>query len=521
MSSLRMLAVCLAVCFLPLFLNAQNENLSEGLLFDGEPYLLSDPANSQHLVVCWMGAAGLELIKIKVRVSFDGGNSWSDPVAIPHAVSGYTSADPSMGINSDGRIFLCYVDYNTLSGGGDYIVHSDDGGLTWSEPMEILDRDADPDKAPVDRPWMVVDNTGGPTDGNIYVTSKPAPWIPPPNRNYFIASTDGGNTWSTWRNIDTAGWSIGPYIQAPMAAPAISSGGIFFCVYPAFLLTESFYPRYIIASTGNAGVHFDHQLALNITSGPSDTLGKYGYRLAADPTDLQRLAFVYYTRSYGDVDISMIETSDGGASWSAPVRVNDDAEGNGADQDLVWANYNTNGDLLISWRDRRNAPDTGYATSSEIWGSVRWKDSLDFSPNFRISDTIAQFEDVLLGNGNDFMCNRLIGDTLCAVWGDTRNGILSIWFAKMNARTGLSTGIQNLALEPEDGGILFPNPVTDMLHYILPGVEDIRIYDMKGALRVHAQPAKNSLDVSKLNPGYYIILFTTDSGEVKKAFIKQ
>ncbi|MBP9221316.1 MAG: hypothetical protein KBF42_08025, partial [Chitinophagales bacterium] len=85
---------------------SQSTNISEGNIFDGEPYMLVNPQNQQHIIIVWMGFDGFELVKIKERVSFNGGNSWSDIIEIPHTTSGFTSADPSMDFDSDGNVFL-------------------------------------------------------------------------------------------------------------------------------------------------------------------------------------------------------------------------------------------------------------------------------------------------------------------------------------------------------------------------------------------------------------------------------
>ena len=64
-----------------------NTNISNGILFDGEPYLAINPANQQNLVVAWMGlnfSNGSYQIAIKTRASFDGGNSWSTTAFLPH-----------------------------------------------------------------------------------------------------------------------------------------------------------------------------------------------------------------------------------------------------------------------------------------------------------------------------------------------------------------------------------------------------------------------------------------------------
>jgi hypothetical protein len=114
-------------------------------------------------------------------------------------------------------------------------------------------------------------------------------------------------------------------------------------------------------------------------------------------------------------------------------------------QDFVWADFDSDGDLVITWRDRRNSSSNGYQTESEIWASVRWKDSTNFSPNFNITSQQVAYDSVLTEKGNDFMCVAVENDTLNAVWGDTRNGKLNIWFQRMSLQNGTVNSIQNIS----------------------------------------------------------------------------
>lgn len=504
-------------------LAAQNENISEGEVFDGEPFMAVDPYNAGHIVVVWMGFDGLELIKIKERVSFDYGNTFSPIIEIPHNVTGYTSADPSMDFDSEGRLYLCLIDYNPLgTAGAVYVYRSDDGGLTWNAPTIAIDGDADGSETPVDRPWMVIDQSATANNGNIYITTKPAPWIPFPNRNYFVSSTDGGASFSDWRYIDSTGWSIGDFIQAPMATPAVAANGIFYCVYPSFEWTESLLPRFILASTENAGAGFNYQLVIDGNPNITDTLGKYAYLLKTDPNDPQHLAFIYFWAPDGDTDIYMVESDNGGAAWSAPKRVNDDATGNGVLQDLVWADYDEAGNLLVTWRDRRNAMDTGYITSFEIYAAVKWKDSVEFSNNFKISDAVAPFNDVLYNNGNDFMCSSLMQDTIYAVWGDTRDGTLDIWFAKINAYTGDATSIQQLSSEIRPQLIVYPDPADAFIQLNVQDAECIKIFASDGKMMMELNNAVDtSIDIHALPAGNYFISIKKDNNIYSETFTKK
>ena len=43
------------------------------------------------------------------------------------------------------------------------------------------------------------------------------------------------------------------------------------------------------------------------------------------------------------------------------------------------------------------------------------------------------------------MCVAVENDTLNAVWGDTRNGKLNIWFQRMSLQNGTVNSIQNIS----------------------------------------------------------------------------
>ena len=514
---------CLFIFFtsISISLYSQSENISEGNLFDGEPFMLVNPENQQHIIIVWMGFDGFELIKIKERVSFDGGNSWTDIIEIPHLTTGFTSADPSMDFDSEGNVYLCFIDYNPAGTAGAVLVYrSADGGLTWGAPTEVIDAFADGLELPIDRPWMTIDRSGGMSDGNIYITTKPAPWIPFPNRNYFISSTNNGLSYNAWRYIDTIGWRIGNFIQAPMATPAVSSDGIFHTIYPAWEFTENILPRFILASSENAGGTFNYHEVIESAGDEliTDTSAKVGYLLKCDPIDPEHLAFFTILQTAGDADIYLLETFNSGVTWNEQVRVNDDPINSGKMQDLVWANFDLDGDLLVSWRDRRNDTDTGFSVSSEIYGAIRWKDSVEFSDNFKISNTLVEFDDVLLGNGNDFMCNALINDTIYATWGDTRDGFLNIWFNKISANTLIGTGIQNIASESKDLISIYPNPTSNTIAIEFETISTLLVYDILGNCVFKMDDLNSNfvnLDISPFKTGNYTVKILDTNNNIR------
>ncbi len=340
-----------------------------------------------------------------------------------------------MEFDDKGNLFLTYVDFNKYLYSGSVLLRkSTDGGLTWSAPVEVITTKSDSGKYPIDRPWISIDRSGGAFSRYIYITTMtPTVFgiLPPPYHPYLIVSSDGGKSFNKWRYLDTLNWYAGNIIQSPMPTSCVGSDGNFYAVYPSYVYSQNPFGQFIIASSSNGGVKLLHNKIFASPHSVKDTLVKRGYLLRADPSDANHLAFFYLDVLYGDIDVFMSESFDKGITWSKGLRINDDPIGNNRMQDLLWADFDDNGNLAVSWRDRRNSSDSTYSTAYEIWGAVRLKNSSNFSPNFRISDTLVAYSPVLALSGNDFMCMKFVNDTINAVWGDTRNGKLNIWFQRI------------------------------------------------------------------------------------------
>ncbi len=470
-----------------------NINISEGNIFDGEPYLAINPSNPQHMVMAWMGYIDSSRVYIKTKVSFNAGQTWSNMTVIAHVNELYGSADPSLEFDNSGNVFLSYLDFNKdIFSGAVYLRKSIDGGLTWGDPVEVINVHSDPGKYPIDRPWISIDRSGGIYDGDIYITTMtPTVFgqLAPPYHPYLTVSSNGGSSFNSWRYLDTLNWLSGNIIQQPMPTPCSSSDGSFHAVYPSYVYSQNPDVQYIIASSFDGGNSFTYHSVFSTPRSLSDSLAKKGYLLRADPSDADHLAFFYLDVLYGDMDIFLRESFDKGATWSDGIRINDDPPGNNRMQDLLWADFDNDGDLAVSWRDRRNGTDSTYTTSYEIWGAVRLKDSAIFSSNFRISDTLVAYDSVLAKAGNDFMCIKLVNDTLNAVWGDTRDGKLNIWFQRMAVSEVTSSIDQSSTDEfgiPEKFSVYqnYPNPFnpSTTISYYLPKASRVKVcmYNVQG-----------------------------------------
>ena len=507
----------------------QNQNISNGNVFDGEPYLSIDPYNTQHLVVAWMGWVNLSnQFKIKTTTSFDGGQTWSAAVELPHTASNYSSADPSIDFNQNGDVYACYIDFTGTDPpvtGGVYLCRSTDGGLTWNPPTEVIDTNYDGTKWPIDRPWLVIDRSIGATQGTIYVTTMNLNRTNPSFNPYLSVSSDNGTSFTT-TYMDAAGWLAGNINPIPMCSPTVTSSGMLYGAYPSYVLTQNLYPQYFMASSNNGGSTFSHTNVLTLTDPiplSNYPAAKKGYVLINNPANSNHLAFIYLRTINGDLDVYLIETVDAGTNWSIPLRINDDPLGNNRMQDLVWADFDTDGDLVISWRDRRNGTDGSYQTPSEIWASYRHKDSLQFAPNFQITSQTVDYDSVLENAGNDFMCIKLQDDALNAVWGDTRNGKLNIWFQSMDV-DGTVLYVQQISSEEIPEIFIYPNPAISIVHVESEDIREVTVYDVNGKNLFSRQNETEAniieINVESYSSGTYFIKVTTAKGVTTKKIIK-
>lgn len=505
------------ITFFKSFSQPANINISNTTVFGGEPFLAINPKNPNNIIIAWMALDITTAFKmtIKSKVSFDGGQTWGSTYNHPHLSSTWGSADVSMCFRKNGIVYLSYIDYRqSPDSGGVYITHSLNGGITWSTPTRAWNANTeDPTKVPLDRPWLAVDNSTTTTQGSFYMTTKPAPWIPSPNRAYLKTSADSGANWSTYRYIDTINHLIGPVIQEPMAALCVAADGALCIAYPSYLTSQSVFPKIYFAKSYNKGASFQYyDLLVNPVSVPSPNNYKLGYNLVANPNNANQLAACFISYQNGDPDVYVTSTNNGGLNWSTPVRVNDDGLSNGKAQDLAWISYSNNNKIVAVWRDKRNGAGTGFYQPSDMYSSVSTNNGASFLPNIRLSTISAAHDTILTQNGNDFSSCQLNNDTIYAAWGDVRTGKLNIYFVKTSITTGL--GISPILVNKENSFLeIFPNPTDGnvSIKFIDDRIKsaEIYVYNLEGKevfkMQLENNTQNNLINLTSLMNGVYMI----------------
>jgi hypothetical protein len=202
-----------------------------------EPHIEADPADPQHLVV---GTIDYGFPSMSAYVSFDGGESWDGPNAVPYLREDLTAGgDPVVGFSRDGaEAYMAYIsigidEFNlgpietaaavsSIAVGG-----SEDGGLTWPTQVSAARSRVDTTGLEADRfgrlrgtitagfldkPWLgvgpdpddpeqdviYVTYTNFDTDYDILYIGEIPSLLPTEMRTTIelVASRDGGRTWT-------------------------------------------------------------------------------------------------------------------------------------------------------------------------------------------------------------------------------------------------------------------------------------------------------------------------------------
>jgi hypothetical protein len=471
-------------------------NISNLISFDGEPYIAINPTNSNNIIAGWMRLRLDGKIWIATSASFDGGQNWSAINFMPHDTTISNSADVNIAFHNSGTAYLSYIDWlQNDTTGAVYIAKSTDGGLTWSTPNKIIDWSEKVDR-PFDRPWIAVDNSGGVNDGRIYFVCLSIYLYSGQHHTYLRSSDDGGITWNNIVQIDDTVFSPG---IMTVSYPVISVGGDgkIYIAYFGYDPSVSPFVRLFSASSSDGGNTFQRNIVDNIFPAyqrlPS-------YTISANPVNNGHVIVSWCDTRYGDLDVLLSQSTDGGQTWSIPVRINDDMVNNGIEQDQVWSAYSATGKLALAWRDRR-LNDTTSTSPFDIYAAVSLDGGNSFQPNFRMSSAASPYQ--YLSCCNAFIGLALTDSFVVSNWGDNRNADWEVYFNRTNITTTGIAGNETLNYLR-----IYPNPTSgEFIIEHASGNTDYCIMDATGKqIRQGILTGKRMiLDLSKEASGIYFL----------------
>jgi hypothetical protein len=301
-------------------------------------------------------------------VSMDGGMTWKTiPVNDPKNL---TQGDDTVYFSSDGSAHHAHLSFAGIrvprparAESGILVETSKDGGITWNDSVPAINHinSVTPFE---DKPGIVVDNAANsPQKGNVYLawtrfdvygSSDPECH----SQIHFSRSIDGGKTFAMpFRISDSGGDCRDSDNTVEGAVPAVGPKGEVYLVW-----------------AGPLGLVFDRSLDGGLTFGKDKVIGSMpggwdfsvpgldrangmpvtGVDLSNGP-DKGTLYVNWIDDRNGDPDVFLMSSRDGGETWSAPIRVNDDPLKNGKVQFFTWMSVDPiDGAVNVVFYDRRD-----------------------------------------------------------------------------------------------------------------------------------------------------------------------
>jgi len=348
--------------------------------------------------------------------STDGGATWADKGALPTNVNG-DAGDPVLARSSlTGTIFLSTLQF---SGSGIRVFPSTDNCNTLLAPVQGA-----PGKSGFqDKEWIAVDNFTGLGQGNVYLVERD---FGSGNGIYFFRSTDDGVTF-----LPSGGTLIASGAANNVQGAYVTVGPDH-AVY-VFFFDQSSPQRIRMRRSNDRGLTFGAAVtvATLATTGVNGNLGLGGgFRTNAFPQAVVNpvdgnIYVVFNDKPAGvdKADIFFTQSTNFGATWSAPVRVNDDSGTN--DQWQPTLAVMPNGEhLFISFYDRRLDAGNSLIDVFGVIGNIS-SGVVTFEPNFRITDTsfpVVRGQDPVVNSVYMGDYDQAVADNnfFYVTWGDNR-----------------------------------------------------------------------------------------------------
>jgi hypothetical protein len=308
----------------------------------------------------------------------DMGTSWTDRGIVP-LLGDQNFGDPVLARSSStGTVFLA-----TLAGGanGMNIYRSTDSGVTFTS---LANGAPGANSGDTDKEWITVDNNAGTGNGFVYHSYRD---FGAPNGIFFTRSTNDGVSYSS------------PILIASGAAGNVQGTWVFVgsdhAVYVGYYDSTTNPDRIAIRKSTDNGVTFAAAVGVSnlVTTGTNGSLNvPAGYRSSAfpqfiaSPTNANLLFAIHpdITVAGGsDSNIFFQQSTDGGATWSANVRLNTDAGTNVQTQPSIAITPDGTA-LCVTWQDSRLDAANRKVARFGVIGTISGT-TVTFGPNFQVS----------------------------------------------------------------------------------------------------------------------------------------
>ncbi|HET6728008.1 MAG TPA: sialidase family protein [Jiangellaceae bacterium] len=403
-----------------------------------EPWVDVNPTDPSNVIAVWQqdrwsngGARGLV-----TAATHDGGLTWDTTFAHFSTCSGGTTAnggnyerasDPWVSFAPNGDAYQISLSVNLFNDPTTAILvsKSSDGGDTWSEPVTVA---RDPSAV---APFLFHDKesiTADPTDSNFVYTVWDRTRFPSDRTNFnaqhafsfrgdimFARTTDAGVTWEPARAIfepNKLQFTIGHQI-------VVRPNGDLFDFFTLFQGSGNNPPGASLAyvrSTDKGETWSEPQVihkirfigAFDPDTGLPIRAEGFTPEVAVDPNNGNLYATWQDTRFSGVDEIAFSMSTDGGVSWSTPIKVNQTPPSADVGNEQAWVqavHVAADGTIAASYYDFRNntsaagAPTDYWLVHCHPSGTTTCADAGDWGSELRLTDASFDIEQAPFARG--------------------------------------------------------------------------------------------------------------------------
>jgi hypothetical protein len=285
-----------------------------------EPFFAIDPESPKHLLAGYQEDRFPDegCRNLTSAVSFNGGLTWQESL-LPNltvAAGGRfeRTSDPWVAFGTGGRAYFVSLGFNETNPlNGVYLSASDDGGRTWGDPVAVHSGTSTFD----DKEAVVVDNRDdSPYKGRVYV-GWDSITASRQQLELITYSDDGGHSFQPPVTIGSSGANIG-------VVPLVGPGGI---VHAVWLSYQGLTPYLMASHSTDGGRTWSEPVRISGARAFGVDGSRTGSGLPSAAID-GRNGTLYVAwedgRFTSGTDQAVLSSStDGGQTWSAPVRVSD------------------------------------------------------------------------------------------------------------------------------------------------------------------------------------------------------
>jgi hypothetical protein len=340
-----------------------------------EPSISVDPTNPNKMTIGWRQFDNVQSNFRQAGWGYtsDGGKTWTFPDVLERGVF---RSDPVLASDDTGRFFYLSL----LSNFFDDMWRSLNGGHSWTRLAPATGGD---------KQWFTIDNTASTGHGFQYQS-----WSEAAN-NYgtrqFSRSTDGGFTWINPVNIPgSPQWgTLDVDTDGNLFLTGVNANnGQIWCARSTNAKNGGVTPTFDLATQINLG----GDIAAGEFINPEGIVGQL--YVAVDRSGTSTNNNVYLLASvqpFGfniGTDVMFVRSSNGGQSFSAPRRINDDPINHNKWHWFGTLSVAPNGRIDSVWLDTRNAANN---TDSQLFYSYSRDGGTTWSANIAVSEPFDPF----------------------------------------------------------------------------------------------------------------------------------